>query len=478
MLVRDNPGCHDCPFREGGNKTFVPDEIIQGSPVLVMSQNPGEFECEGRKVVDVRWVGSRREYITEPHPPAPLLGPTGWDMERKFFPLAGLERGKVSLANPVRCRIDGGNHVPDLRLEVTKRAIDHCQRAHFKLPDSTRLIVAEGAYALYACTGEDGTGSPGHKLSMGIEGWRGYVLPWNPPPRPHLVHNVVWTPVQGEMVVLPTFHLAYLHRAPWYTPVSQRDWSKVQAILQGRWPEAPPDFHFDLTWPAKFAFDTEFRPDTGELIRYSLAHRNREGQAHVWCVEALGHREPVSVPLSITVGFHHVEADLESLQRLLFPFKPKLGIEDTMYLHALLWPDLDHDLDFVGSLYARTNRWKHLFRTNPRQYAGLDALGTWDALIPLSQELGRDPRVEHVYRTLQLPLAQIIHKARQHGERVIPERVVQALARMDVIQEEAELRAQSVTGWPLNLGSSAQVAAQLYSVEEVHLNKVTGRVLR
>ena len=60
----------------------------------------------------------------------------------------------------------------------------------------------------------------------------------------------------------------------------------------------------------------------------------------------------------------------------------------------------------------------------------------------------------------------------------IPGRVEQALERMRVIQDESELRAQASVGWPLNLASSAQVAAQVYAVERVHENPLTGKARR
>lgn len=445
--------------------------MIPGSEVVLLSQNPGVDEETGRRLV--AYTGPRHR-VYEPHPPAPLLGPTGYELGRKYLPLAGLERGKtVSLANPIRCRPDGKNEL--LLDATTKLAVEHCQFHYYRPPVSTQLVVAEGAVALYAATGEDGTDSPGHKISRGIEGWRGWILPWNPPPQPKRVWTSVYTPDPGDVIVLPTFHLAYLFRAPWYTPVSQRDWSKVQPVLQGKWPEPFPQVHPlpPNPWPSRFAFDTEYHEDT--LVRYSVASRARGDQPVVWVVEASVHRPPDTLPSTLTVAFHHVEADLDYLMDLLRPHQVAVNIEDTMFQHAVLYADLDHDLDFVGSLYARTNRWKHLLRTNPRVYAGGDALGTLDSHIALSQELDRDPQVKKVYYEYQLPLAGVIHKARRYGLRVIPERVEQALLTMEQAQEEATFLAQSHVGWPLNLGSAAQVGRELYEIERVHLNEM-GRV--
>ena len=477
--MKKPPGCHGCPFYQDG-EGFVPDEYVEGATTLVMGQNPGADEEAGRKVTNLAWQGRRRVPTTEPHPPAPYLGTTGYDMERQYFPLAGLVRGEnVSLANPIRCRWQGKNELPPVGTPLIRQVVEHCQQAHFRPPSSTKLIIAEGTHALYACTGEDGAGSPGHRVSMGIDGWRGWVLPYNPPPRPRLVHTDVFTAGSRSIVVLPTYHLAYLYRSPWLTPVSQKDWSKVPAILKGTWPEPLPRTHAHTpgVWPVRCAFDTEFSP--GGLTRYSVAWRGLvPGDDHLHVVEAGAHTVPVVVPGRLTVGFHNVEADVAYLNQLLGHHRVILDTEDTMYLHAVLHADLDHDLDFVGSMYARTNRWKHLFRTNPRVYAGCDALGTWDAMVSLLAELERDPQVRKVYYDYQLPLAGIIHKARGKGLRVVPERVAQALAAMDTRQADAEARAQACVGWPLNLGSPQQVAQQLYEVEQVQVNPISGRMRR
>lgn len=472
-VIPKPPACDGCPFKSRG-KWFVPDGMVEGAEVLLLSQNPGADEEAGRRLTG--YDGTQRVY--ESCSPAPLTGMTGYDLGRKYLPLAGLERGRsVSLANPIRCRLDNSNELPPVTDKMLRQAVEHCQHHHFKMPESTKLVVAEGAYALYAATGEDGTDSPGYKISRGIEGWRGWVLPWNPPPRPKRVWTDVYTS-QG-LVVLPTFHLSFLYRSPWYTPVSQRDWSKVQQVLSGKWPERFPEIRSQSpeAWPRKVAFDTEYTPQD-QLIRYSLAYRSSGGEPWLWVVERDIHLPPLSVPPVMTTIFHNVEADVDHLNRLLGHHTIQLKVEDTMHLHAVLWADLDHDLDFLGSIYARTNRWKHLVRTNPRVYAGGDALGTWDSFIPMAQELERDPQVKKVYYDYQLPLTGIIHKARAHGLRVVPERVERALESMGRSQLDATLAGQAHVGWPLNLGSASQVSHELYNVEKVHLNEISGRVRR
>jgi uracil-DNA glycosylase len=439
-----------------------------------MGQNPGANEVKGMKLIQrypERW---------ESHRPAPFLGKTGYAMEHDFFPVAGLERGKVDLTNSVRCRLNDQDSLPDVAIPRMREAIEHC-RVHDQRPANIKLIVAEGEHALYATTGEDGTDSPGFKISRGISGWRGWLLPHNPPPLPKRVFNQIYEPSRGELSVLPTYHVAYLFRNPWEKPNARADWHKVQRILRGTWPESFPHVEriAPTVWPGLSAYDTEFYQTDEEyaaptrLIRWSLATRSPVGVPRVWVVEA-GYQDFIKTPPSPRVYFWNVEADIDHLKDLLGQ-EVKIDIEDAMFIHAILWPDLGHKLDEAGSVYARTNRWKHLVHSNPTIYAGGDALGTLDVALSLTRELERDPRSKWVYEHLTLPLVPIINKGHKIGSRVHQGRVLQALGELDVIQASLTEQARAYTGYPINLGSSDQVAQWLYDVEQVHLNPVTGR---
>ena len=451
--------CHGCPFYDTGDG-FVPDEYVEGSDVLVMGQNPGEDEVLGRQAVEVRG----RDVTYEPHTSAPYLGRTGLVMRQRYLPLAGLERGSVSLANPIRCRVKGNNKLPSVKSIVLREAMTHCQSHYFKPPASTRLIVAEGEYALLATTGEDGKDSPGFKISRGVEGWRGWVLPYNPHPKPRLVHSTVYTPTSRDIAVLATYHVAYLFRAPWYEPCASRDWAMIPRILAGEWPKPLPPIGSESPerWPDLSAFDTEFHGPV--LVRYSSASQGVHGLS-VQVVE----REDIGAPRvgtrAPTVIFHNTEADMWHLSKILGG--ASVTVEDSMHLHAVLWPDLDHDLDFVGSMYSQINRWKHLVHTNPREYSAGDAIGTWDSFHGLARELDRDPRSKHVYYTYQLPLIPIIARARHFGARVDLERAALAVTDLTTQQQEATRLAQAVVGWPINLGSVPQVKRQLYDIEKI-----------
>ena len=440
-LVRDVPGCQGCPMYQDGSQGFVPDEIIERAPVLVVGQNPGEQEE----------VASR-----------PFVGKTGQTMERTYFKLAGLERGRVSIANALRCRWQDSNELPPLvqlkqaqagKRGIAEEALLHCQNAHGHIPTGTKLIVSQGEYALWSVTRQ-----------RSVTSWRGWLLAqafqgdgWR---------NAIWTPGPRDVPVLATVHLAAIFRDPSLTLPTRMDWAKVPRILSGKWPQRFPGFQTapPKVWPLVSAFDTEFNPDTRVLTRYSLY----DGGDRPWVVEA---KDVSSVDLGVhpappKVFMHNMEADILDLERILGPRIHQFRIEDTMLMHGVLWGDLQHDLEYLGSLFARINRWKHL-GWESLDYSAGDALGTWDVGMALAREMQEDPQSYWIYRNSVFPLTPTIMEAERVGLALDQGRVGEAIQHFEVLQKDVSLEAQAYAGYPLNLGSSEQVSRWLYEVEKV-----------
>jgi DNA polymerase I-like protein with 3'-5' exonuclease and polymerase domains len=141
--------------------------------------------------------------------------------------------------------------------------------------------------------------------------------------------------------------------------------------------------------------------------------------------------------------------------------------EDTMLAHSVLWSDLPHTLDFLGSMHAKTNAWKHLFHANQVEYSGGDALGTWDVWTALSKEFEHDPASWEVYRDEVSPLTPIIMRATTEGLRLDRDRVRVATEALERRLAAIEAQAQAAVGWPINLGSPQQVEHWLYQVEGI-----------
>ncbi len=182
-------------------------------------------------------------------------------------------------------------------------------------------------------------------------------------------------------------------------------------------------------------------------------------------VEAANVRE-LTLPDEAVVVMHNLEADIAHLQRFLKG--ARIRAEDTMLMHSVLWSDLPHTLEFLGSIFARINRWKHLFRSNPRAYSGGDAIGTWDAYMGLVQQMQEDTQSAWLYRHAVFPLSPIIMEAESVGLLLHQSRIQTALDWHLTLQAETELEAQAYVGYPLNLASTAdQVPRWLYEVEHI-----------
>jgi uracil-DNA glycosylase family 4 len=143
----------------GDGAGFVPDELVEGADTAILMQNPGEEEELEAK---------------------PAVGKSGRLMNVAFLPKAGLERGKVTVANVLKCRwlepnpkgdriVNGERCKATNKLPPTKvlnAAMQHCMKAHLRLPQSTERVILQGALALKAS---------GNRVN--ITGWRGYEVP-------------------------------------------------------------------------------------------------------------------------------------------------------------------------------------------------------------------------------------------------------------------------------------------------------------
>jgi uracil-DNA glycosylase len=121
-------------------------------------------------------------------------------MMAEYFPLAGLERGQnVSICNTIKCRWRGTNELPPLgrKEKLAEQAVKHCMQAHWRRPEGTKLLVAQGEYALYGLTGQ-----------RSISKWRGWLLPSDGSTE-YLTQ--VWKPRPTDIPVLATMHLAALY---------------------------------------------------------------------------------------------------------------------------------------------------------------------------------------------------------------------------------------------------------------------------
>lgn len=416
--------CVGCPFY-GDGEGYVPD-TDNGSTVTFWGQNPGENEEKGLKFEG--WSGGLERWAS--HSPAPLIGKTGHLLKEKFVPLAtGRE---PNFGNVIRCRFRHTNTLPKLREASVRGAIFHC-RVHDNLSSHTTHHVALGEYAAFALGGLHGKDI--------INKWRGWVVPMGTGPQP----THVWTPVPPMVYV--TYHPAVIFRDRSLQPIVQHDFQKLSRLIDGSWPLPFPHLHrgHPVDPTRMTAYDTEFDPKSKRFRMYSWAQANGNSLS-------VGISFEPPPKLAYPVG-HNLAVDWIYLP------SPPARWEDTMMEHAALYGGFPHDLNFLGSLFARTNRWKHLWQINEEEYSAGDALGTLDSHLALQAQLSSHDRERWIYEHTQRPLVPIL--VNQKPLRLHTGRIKSSLEEMARLMGAEELKAQASVGWPLKLGSPKQVGMAL-----------------
>lgn len=468
-LLPKPDSCRGCPGYQTG-VGFVPDEIREQAPVLLMAQNPGQSEERGQRITG--W--SRGAPLMESCAPGPMLGPTGYQLNTRHLPQAGLTREDCSLGNVLRCRWKNSNDMPPPT--IAREMISHCQRVHGRIPEGTKLVVALGGPAAWALTGKCSLSEKEHDDTRSDESgntltqWRGYLAPLRPPyvvPSTHDSH-VYTPPLSKELPVLIVHHPAYLFKFPMAKLPAKHDWSKIPAILKGRWPDAPPEIntvsHASM-WTTGSAYDTEYDRHTKALHRYQLCTPERM----VYVIEKDTHDASLVPTHELALVGQNLAGswDLRHGRTLGVQFG---RLDDLMYKHAVLWPGYPHNLNYLGSLYGRTNRWKHLAHTNPILYAGTDVYETHMIDHKVDKMLDADPPSRHVYETKMRPLIELIDaSSATRGLRVDVDEAKRLAVDLERELGTLDLEARAEVGWPINLGSNQQVAHQLYAIEGIHV---------
>ena len=467
MILKPN-SCFGCPFYNKG-AYFTPDTIVPGSQVMFIAQNPGPDEEAGHRLINRTWQYGMSHDEYEQVQPAPLIGATGQQFNKRFLPLAQLSRKEVSVGNAIRCRpgsalglradelptITNKMHLHSSKADVVK-AIRHCKEAHLHVPPSVKVVVAMGGVAMFSLTGV-------HDITS----WRGYAIPV---PSWHIAHAVDVQRYNDidlltDKVVFNTMHIAALYKGDnkKYFHAALQDMHKLSRLLVGEWPLPLPSWHNQppMVWPAAAAFDTEYVVDTNDLIRWSLCDTGYS----LYCVEAYdtpAGRIPIQ-PNSTAI-IQNALADISHLSYIVD--MSTLNIEDMMLAHSVLWTGEPHSLNYIASMYGAFNRYKHLIDADGQAqlYSALDAyepMYIWRShFIPSFKE---DQQSWKVYKKYRLPLIDIINRAQQTGVRLDGGKLAEVQHylqdRLNQLQEEA----RAITGDDkFNLGGSKRVMEEIY----------------
>ncbi len=475
--------CRGC-VGYGDGLGFVPD-LHQFAQVTVAAQNPGAYEERGERCL--QYV-KRGIWETELGQPEPLIGPTGHALTHTWLPLAGLSRDQVNLVNMIHCRwVEGGRKVDTLPTgQVYREMVEHCTTQHLQIPPETTLIIAMGAHAFRYFGGDQLKKWSYAKQSFvpaTITDWRGFLLPepWHGIPVYCVLHPADL--FRDRSMLLPT----------------RRDWTKVKRILAGDWPKPVPDrvivdrllhehtLHalFDEAEQAPRVYcDTEFVPGMltliglgwekdGELRGMQLEWLTRDVPSQLKAIFVQRFKQLISTTVFVA---YNAKADLGILKDTWgVEYSDYGSLADPMQAHAVLWSEMDHDFEFVASLYGEYPKLKHLKGVDELLYNWGDVIDLHSIERALDHELREDPQSDRVYRGQNLKLIPITLEREKLGLRVDQARVDTLIHTYTTKLTEADQMVQVYAGYPINLmstGVTGQVAHYLTVYEKVKLQSI------
>lgn len=479
-MITKPSSCIGCPLYHHG-EYFTPDTIVPGSKVLFIAQNPGPDEELGHKLIKRHYHGFGQhsdEY--EQVQPAPLLGATGQLFNNTYLPLSGLRRADVSLANAIRCRPGSSlgmasDELPKLtskmKLEHSNadivNALKHCRDAHLHVPSSVQLIVTMGRYAMFSLTGIQNEESEYGKKQGVMESWRGYGVDyssstWN---KYSTVNTSQYHSLTSDKKIMFTMHLAALFKGmnKKFTHATLQDFVKIKRLLAKQWPMPLPQWHnvAPLTWPSYSAFDTEYVPESNELIRWSLC----DTDYNLYCVESDDtSNDGIPIIPNSTVIIQNALADISHLAHIVD--MDTVQIEDMMLADSVLWTGEPHNLNFIASKHGAFNRYKHLAHEEGQEqlYSALDAyepMYMWRGhYLPQFRD---DTLSWEVYKRYRLPLINIINKAQLSGAKVDTVRLTEVQRILYQRITEIKEQAKGITGdSKFNIGGNKRVIEEIY----------------
>ena len=456
------PGCAGCPFQHL-SEYITPDYILPDSEILILAQNPGTHEEQGRLLTGHEWSSfGKKEEKTTLVRPQPLIGASGKWLKEEFWPLTKLDYSKVSRANVIKCRPYGQNDLPSIAgnkpikgitNKMLKAAVSHCTRQYLRIPPKTNHVLAMGGLSLYHMTGQ-----------TSITEWRGWTIGTDGLGTFYGL-NDYYDPSPSELNIFATIHIASLFEQPKLYHATLLDFQRFGRLVKGEWPKPLPAIRrtMPLSIPNYIGFDTEYdEHDNAILLMWSMA----DTQGNVYAIDRWdGSR--LTVQPSTTVVTQNGLVDIPHFRRLFDV--SRIRLEDCMFAHSTLHTGELSNLDYMTSKYGQYNRHKHLRITHDHEvkalYAGLDADTTlnhvWKSLLA---QFKRDPLSWNEYNLRRQPLLSIIDRFNAKGVAIHKPRVQLIAEQLDREMAEITQRAKEITENPeFLLSSTDQVEAALYS---------------
>lgn len=374
---------------KGGEQNFVP--VFRGTGNrLVIAEAPGEQE-------DVSGI--------------PLCGGAGrwFDFGCKK---AGVRREELTLLNVINCRPPQNVFPTDseaaryITREDAGRAVEQCLKAH------VRPVLEERRWDRIDLLGDKPLRFLAG-LGEGIFKWRGSPME-----------------VCGSRA-MPTLHPAYIARDQSMLPVFINDLAKGT--------QEPPE-HYNLQptlddvrrFSAKeFAFDIEtayWWGDHTKVTMVGLSDRLYHAMVVPFEGAYIDQLKRIFREARALIGHNSIQFDLPVLADNGVVPSDDCQLWDTMLLQHLRFPDLPHDLEFVGSQFSSKPAWKS-DKKNFELYCARDVDVTLQAFRQLKPMIEAEGLMD-LYKLVQVPLAKICKGMNVLGVKIDPERIVEVRERI------------------------------------------------
>lgn len=397
------------------DNTFVAPVIGTGKR-LAIAEAPGQSEAESG---------------------IPLTGGAGtwFDLANKK---AGIRREELSIANVIQCRPP--NNVfptdPEAASYIShadgEASVKHCRRSHLQpLLQSQKWnrIDIYGDKPLRALTGR----------KDGIFKWRG---------SPMGIDGVN----EGRPIAVPTLHPAYIMRDQTMLPVVINDLRKGLISPPELYNLHPTVEQVKAFTATEFAFDIEtlyWWGDARKISMVGLCAKNYEAMVVPFQGPYISELKRIFKNARSVIGHNSIQFDMPILQENGVAVSAECTLWDTMLLQHLRFPDLPHDLEFVGSQFCNKPAWKS-DKKDFELYCARDTdvtLQCFKQLKPMIEQAG----LMELYRYTQVPLAKLCHHMSELGFKIDTSRIGEVRERItkEILGEEAylpqPLRTHSVT---------------------------------
>jgi len=447
--------CANCPLNF---QTPVPNEPVSGDHRLtIVGESPGRVEeKKGR----------------------PFVGRSGAELNN-ILKRFKIKREDVHITNALLCRPLKNTPAKDLN-----KALECCApRLSIELiPLKDKLVITMGAHALKAMTGK-----------TNILPWRGFPL-----------HTKGY-------VIFPTIHPSFVLRSPSYLPVWINDISRAIALSK----KSSLEISYSFEEPLIVDEGPDMVKGLCQLLESSSVAIDVETAgtdaftAPILCIGIANEDIAVSVPwpapttqleylvraiitnAKIQKVFQNRNYDVITLEENGLPVQGDFF--DTLDAHAIVAPQLPHDLGFIASSYFMYPRWKTEFRVfddkkgsdafarasarELRVYNSKDALMTAKLRAPLLMELERTKNGMEIYNQT-MKLGDLARNMMRTGIEINKPELEKQNKQLKIQMEEAQKKFREEIDAPeFNLNSPKQLKELFFGKFQCKvsfLSKITG----